>query len=123
MGQENAPRFSHITVGQQDADGLLQPEEEEVIAIGAVDVEPTPSPAASATDAPASDYAQPVVVEEQDSPRREAKEQPAGKSSEQTAEDLGLNVSMSFAQKLVVVACFIGLIGAIAYLVWFWTTQ
>jgi hypothetical protein len=138
MGQENASRFSHITVGHQDVDGLSQPEEEEVIAIGAVDVGST-LPTAGAK---ASDHVQPVdarvsdydrasaVAEKQDTPLSEAKESPGQtaersvkQTAEQTAEDLGLDTPMSFAQKLVIGASFIGLIVAIAFLVWFWTTQ
>jgi hypothetical protein len=119
MGQENASQFSHITIGHKDADGLSQPEEEEVIAIGAVDVGLTSSPTA---EAEVLNHVRPAVEEDQDAPWPEAKE-PLKQAAEQTAEDLGLNVPMSFAQKLVVVACFIGLIIAIAYMVWFWTTQ
>jgi hypothetical protein len=143
MGQENASRFSHITVGHQDVDGSSQPEEEEVIAIGAVDVGLTPP---LTTDAKASGHDQSVdarvsddarasaVAEGQDTSLSEAKEplglsveqpteRPVKQRAEQTAEDLGLDTPMLLAQKLVIGASFIGLIVAIVFLVWFWTTQ
>ncbi|MDR2587610.1 MAG: hypothetical protein LBC23_05055 [Coriobacteriales bacterium] len=106
MGQADKPRFSHITVGGVQTNSTSQPEAEEVITIGAVDVE---SPSVRAADAPAATDAEPQVA---------AELQP-----EQVLDDANLNIPRPTAQKVVFAACFVGLIVIIAYLVWHWVIQ
>jgi hypothetical protein len=111
MGQEDKTRFSHITVGRSDASGRPQQEDEEVITIGAVDVVSPPAPVS---------VSEVLVGESEPSSTHAAdpEERPV-----QASDESGLDAPMPTAQKLVIAACLVGLVVAIAFLVWFWTTQ
>jgi hypothetical protein len=130
MSQEDKPRFSHITVGQAKADDLSYAEDEEVITIGAVDVaadvEVSVSSSASIED---SDDTRDDACDDgiSDSIMDEAMDEAdlrvgMNKRVEASLADQGLTAPMPLAQKLVLVACLIGLVCIIAFLIWFWAT-
>jgi hypothetical protein len=127
MSQEDKPRFSHITVGQAKADDLPYAEEEEVIAIGAVDtavadveVPVSPDARAEGFDDIQGDNTNDKVMDAMDGVDSWVDE---SKPTEESLLEQGFTEPMPTAQKLVFAACFIGLICVIAYLTWFWVTQ
>jgi hypothetical protein len=114
MDQDNKPRFSHISIGGTTAEKLSEPEQEEVTIIGAAEVASVPSAGADAQ-----------VLDEDISATARA----AGRADAQTdksetqgraSEDLDLGAPMPLLQKLVLVACLIGVVVTITFLVWFW---
>jgi hypothetical protein len=115
MGQENETRFSHISVGRSADDGWPRQEDEEVVAIGAVDLVSASASTSASPSAPEAvgDVAEPVRVRTTDT---EDEFVPASDES-------GFDTPMSTAQKLVIALCFVGLVVTIVFLVWFWTTQ
>jgi hypothetical protein len=117
MGKEDRSRFSYITVGGAVADDNPQPEttEEEVMSIGAVDVEAVPTQAVD-DSAPAPAVAPTAAPVDQQVSAATSVPRP----SEPTLEDSGLDAPMPAAQKLVVAVCLVGFVVTIAFLVWYW---
>ena len=120
MSQEDNPRFSHITVGTTASDGsTVSEDEEEVIAIGAIGV-----PSVSLQEA--------NRIHPQETDSIEAGEQVASEVIQGQTVDVPSNESdedelfggpMPFMQKMVIVACAIGLVVVIVFLIWFWNVQ
>jgi hypothetical protein len=133
MSQKNKPQFSHITVGQIEADASAYGEDEEVIAIGAVDVSVETDPDESAGTEPdteddvaiGSDESVAVDpgggAEPDSSGSMEA--EPDTDESAETLSEADFIEPMSLMQKLVIAACFVAVLITIAFLVWFWVTQ
>lgn len=113
MDQEQTPRFSHIAVGSPEPNTEEQPEEEEVIHIGSV----IPVPA-SVSGIPAISPA-PLSESVVASPESSEPEQPV-RAVRQERDDDGLSVPMSLTQKIVLIACLIGLIIAGVFIVNYW---
>jgi hypothetical protein len=132
MSQESKPRFSHITVGQAKTGESPQPEQEEVTVIEAASVVPIASAASTVPgptrevgaeeDAEATDELRPERQASSADPR-DGDEWPGGPGLGRDIEESDLDVTMPRAQKLVLVACFIGLVVAIVLLVLSWVFQ
>jgi hypothetical protein len=134
MSQEDKPRFSHITVGQTKVDDLPYAEEEEVVAIGAVDVaadidvavssDVSTEDSGAARDAARGGDISDSVTDGNDPQTDGIDPQDDGNEhAEESSEEQYLTAPMPLAQKLVLVACLIGLICTVAFLIWFWITQ
>ncbi|MDR3037036.1 MAG: hypothetical protein LBU31_01305 [Coriobacteriales bacterium] len=119
MSQENNPRFSHITVGQTDERAVTVSEDEEVIAIGAVDVE-----GAASTLRSEGDVTPPLAASDPvpSVPRASASEDQRPPEDSATP-DGDFGGPMSLPYKIVASACGVGVIIVIAYLVnYYWIT-
>ena len=117
MDQEDNPRFSHITVGQARQEGSSHADEEEVIAIGAVDQGTDSGEGilqAAWDDGDITTYAQ---DEKPDQEGEGDTENPSVKADGEG--DLG--EPMPLVQKMVIVGCGIGLVIATISLVLYWT--
>jgi hypothetical protein len=129
MSQEDKPRFSHITVGQTEAGDLAHAEEEEIIAIGAVDVEAdAEAPVPLKSDA---------SIEDSGDTQNDVRSGSIGDSAtdeatdgigprvardthaEESLADQDVTPPMPLVQKLVLVGCLIGLVCTVAFLIWF----
>jgi hypothetical protein len=149
MSQENKPQFSHITVGQIEADASAYGEDEEVIAIGAVDVsvgtdpdestgteadpeddvavgsdesteaDPDESAGADPDESAGADSSGSILIDPDGSTGSEADPDESAKALSE-ADLIG---PMPLMQKLVIAACFIAVLVTIVFLVWFWVTQ
>ncbi|MDR3037117.1 MAG: hypothetical protein LBU31_01730 [Coriobacteriales bacterium] len=117
MSQESNPRFSHITVGQVKADNGVVSEDEEVIAIGAVDAKGVASAPQSEGDVTA-----PLAASNPGSAAVRTSASEDKRSPEDSAapdEDFGGPMSLPY--KIVASACGVGVIIVIAYLVnYYW---
>ncbi|HBT94613.1 MAG TPA: hypothetical protein DEB24_00110 [Coriobacteriia bacterium] len=116
MTEENKPRFSHITVGQESAGEALQPDEE-VITIGAVVRDVTDD----------TDTENIGVGSDGDVRRGESIDQKDGDhgGTSQTKADASADESdfggpMSTPQKVVITVSLVGFVLIAVWLVWFW---
>jgi hypothetical protein len=111
-GQEDEPLFSYVTVGSPDADAPTPQEDEEIITIGAVDIDESPL---EEMVAPAADGSTEAV-----GVRAEGQEAAHTQTAKKDDDEDGLDASMPLAQKLVIAVCVIALIVTIVFLVRFW---
>jgi hypothetical protein len=111
MGQADKPRFSYITVGGAESDNKPQPEEE-VITIGAVDVESSPAQVTGAQE--------PYGVQAGDAQTEDGPQAAVEPSPEQALDDTSFDIPLPTSQKVVFAACLVGLVVGIAFLVWYW---
>ena len=124
MNQEDNPRFAHITVGQIPRDSSSSTEDEEVIAIGAVDLE-VKSQSGSSFDhineeaTVSSTQEEPFKTDGGDS---ESQKETGKTQSRQVAFEEEFGEPMPLIQKLVIVGCGIGLVVAVVLLLWYWAT-
>ena len=119
MEQESNPRFSHITVGKTNIDGLPPEEDEEVIPIGVVDIAPESQSEAAVAIADDTGFIGNTVKSEE----RGGKEGDAGLSLEQSDDEEDFGGPMPLVQKLVIIGCAIGVVVVIVFLIWFRTAQ
>ncbi|MDR1013913.1 MAG: hypothetical protein LBL86_02910 [Coriobacteriales bacterium] len=111
ISQKDRTRFSHVTIGQADADASACREDEEVMVIGAVDAAGAADASGTVDATDAADAAGTVdAVPQADRPAQTA----------HGIEDVGIGAPMPLAQRMVVVAALVGVVVGIAYLIWFW---
>ena len=114
MDQGTNPKFSHITVGKTGFEDTSQLEDEEVLTIGAVDLsaeQQQPAQESSNSGTVAKDVPKQV--------RKKDKDDSGPKLTEQDEEE-AFGAPMPFAQKIVVIACAIGFLVVIIFLIWYW---
>ncbi len=115
MTEENKPRFSHITVGQESVDEASQPDEE-VITIGAVGKDVAGSGFEDASAEP--DVPEPIVrandFDEGD------RGDIAHSEVDASTDDSDFGGPMPMPQKIVIGVCLIGFVLVVAWLIWFW---
>jgi hypothetical protein len=120
ISQKDQARFSHVTIGQTDADASACGEDEEVMLIGAVDALGARG-AACAPETGADDAATAVQVGMTTQDGDDAGPQ-AAEAAEAALdiEEAALGMPMSLAQRMLVVAALVGVLVVVAYLIWFW---
>jgi hypothetical protein len=110
MSQEETPRFSHIAVGTSAVSDGEQPENEEIITIGAVDQTPD-----SVVLDQGSLQEQPIPFEQSATAQT-----PSGEHISPEDDIDGLAVPMPLPQRIVLIACLVGVVVAIVFIVNYW---
>lgn len=129
MSQDDNPKFSHIIVGGAQKDKTSRVDDEEVIAIGAVDNQVK----AFEADLEAEPRVEAIVVEPADALPKELGSEESSKgedgihapkrdlsSAEMQEIEEELGGPMPLLQKIVIIACAIGLVIGIILVAWFW---